>query len=216
MSEDNKTIAAALLQAQKSAEAVGKTSRNEFAKFNYASAESMIAECRGALHDAGLAVFCKTRKIEEAAGMPVLTSTYVLLLDTDVQAQTYAGSSVEMEHQIPIVEGKGKPMDKAMLGAATESLGYFLRDLLLIPRQEVDVSGRDDRKHTPRASRKPEPSKDEQPADRSADVEKALGWIRDCSGDPVALDECSGMIKGLGLTGADRQAVVDTFVAARG
>lgn len=207
MSEGNKTIAAALLVAQKAAEAVGKTSRNEFAKFNYASAESMIAECRGALHEAGLVVVGGDQDLWVSDGETVLISDFHVIHES--------GETLKCVRKLPVCVGKGKPLDKAMLGAATESLGYFLRDLLLIPRQEVDVSGRDDTKHKPSQKRKA-PAQSEKPAkSQPENVAKALGWIEEAGSDKTALDECAKMIAEMGLEGDDRSKVLAAFRKAR-
>jgi len=206
MSEENKTIAGALLEAQRSAEAVTKSSKNKHHGFNYASAESMIAGCRDHLHTACLAVYGGDQEVVEVGSAFVLRASYVVSHES--------GASVLYQRDLVFEAGKGRPLDKALLGAATESLGYFLRDLLLIPRQEVDVSGRDDSKHAPR---KPSPgrSKPKTGSALNIDVAKALGWIADCNGEKVALDECSGMIRDLNLTGDDRKTVVDAFKEAR-
>lgn len=215
----SKPIAEALLRAQKSAEAVGKTSRNDFAKFNYASAETMIAECREHLHNAGLVLFGNGQDVVERRGEPTLYACYTLMHES--------GDSIEIVRYLPIVEGKGKPLDKAALGAATETLGYLLRDLLLIPRQEVDVSGRDDTKHAPK-TRPRKVTPDAQGGNGPAHVgeavkaampdaaETATQWITEAWGDATALDEVGGKIKEMGLEGEDRERVLSHFLEAKG
>jgi len=201
MIETKTKIATALLQAQKTAEAVGKSSRNTFAKFNYASAESMIAECREALHGAGLSLIGHDQEaITLETGEPILRASYILLHES--------GESMRIRRDLPIVVGKGRPMDKALLGAATETLGYLIRDLLLVPRQETDVSGRDDTER--RSKPKPAPKVERRPDD----VTKALGWIADAEGDQTALDECAKMIREMGLEGAGRSEVLKAYKAA--
>jgi len=53
-------------------------------------------------------------------------------------------------------EEKGKPIDKALAGALSSSLNYFLRDLLLVVREEEgNMDRRNDKEYEPK--RKPEP-----------------------------------------------------------
>jgi hypothetical protein len=49
----------------------------------------------------------------------------------------------------PFAEEKGRPLDKALAGALTSSLGYWLRSLLLVPRDDEEMDKRDDRAHDP-------------------------------------------------------------------
>ena len=58
----------------------------------------------------------------------------------------------DSSNAFPIIEDKGRPLDKALAGALTTSLAYYLRDLLLIPKQdENQVDKRDDTRHIPQA-----------------------------------------------------------------
>lgn len=131
------SIAEKILKAQMSVQAVAKDAKNAFHKYDYVSSEAMIADCRNALHAAGLSVVCVGRKITDK----VLTSTFRVADDKD---------HLEMSIDFPIVPDKGRPEDKAAAGAMTTSLSYFLRDLLLVPRKdEADINRRDDTRYDP-------------------------------------------------------------------
>ena len=134
-------LAAALNKAQGAAGAVSKGSRNNFHKYKYASAEALIEEGRSALHGAGLALVPDSQSIELGTGdgLSVLKRTYTLIHS--------GGGSLTMSQEWPIIPEKGRPMDKAVASAVTASLGYFLRDLLLMPRvdpaDDLDSNTRD-------------------------------------------------------------------------
>ena len=141
------SIAEALLQAQQTLLSVGKESTNAFHKYKYASAETMFAACREALHESGLLVRRISWTID--VGSDVLTSVFEI-------AQPSTGQRETCTTQWFIVEDKGRPKDKALGGALTTSFSYFLRDLLLLPReeetarrQEDEMDRRDDTEHTP-------------------------------------------------------------------
>lgn len=125
------TLAGALLVAQASISSVGKDARNTFHKYSYTSAEGMISACRLALHGAGLA-FSRVGWELSANGESV---------DSEFLLQHPASGAV-MSFRVPwlVVVEKGRPIDKALAGALTTSMGYFLRDLLLLPREEEDGS----------------------------------------------------------------------------
>lgn len=127
------TLAGALLVAQNAIDSVGKDARNSFHKYAYTSAEGMIGACRGALHVAGLA-FQRTGWALSSDGMTV-TSRFVL-------HHPQSGQSAEYEAPWIVCVEKGRPVDKALAGALTTCMGYFLRDLLLLPREEGDVMDR--------------------------------------------------------------------------
>ena len=64
----------------------------------------------------------------------------------------------EIRMDWPIVEAKGKPMDKAVASARTSSLGYLIRDLLIAPR----VHPTDDMDHPRWSTGDKEPQKGRQ------------------------------------------------------
>lgn len=127
-----------LVEAQKTISCVANDAENKFQGFTYTSAEAIIHASRSALSAAGIALICKSSKIVGSN----------LVREIDI---AHENEMLSFSLEWPIVEQKGRPADKALAGALTSSLAYFLRDLLLIPRMENedDISGRDDREHEP-------------------------------------------------------------------
>lgn len=145
-------LAAALVKAQRNVKAALKTSENSFHKYKYASAEEVLIVGREALNDNGLAMlpmaedFTTIQPIDDKCGgaVALVKCKYVVVHES--------GAMYEFSTDVPVVPERGKssgwsrPADKATFGARTEALGYALRDLLLIPRQDAaDVSGRADK-----------------------------------------------------------------------
>jgi len=142
--KDTQTLASALLAAQKALPSVGKDAKNSFHHYAYVSAEAMIGACRDALHGAGLTVRRAGWKYDGSPEGGIVNSTFVL-------THGPTGESVSDEIAWICVPEKGRPIDKAMAGALTSSLGYYLRDLLLVPREdESEMDRRDDRTYEPR------------------------------------------------------------------
>lgn len=142
-----KTIAAALVGAQLNAKAVAKDATNEWHKYKYASAESLIEEARSALNAAGLATIMERWEI-----LPPLEGNefqrikiYFKTVHADSE-QTLPG---DVEYHI--VPEKGRPDDKATATALTYAEGYYLRGLLCLPRvdPETDVDQRNDKGFDP-------------------------------------------------------------------
>lgn len=151
------TLSEAISLAQSFIGSVGKDSRNDFHKYDYVSAESMVSAARAALQRASVAV----RRVG-AIIMPTESS--------DVRINRKTGEEVRMpvfnlrsifrvgfgnEHEDTtfdwaVIPDAGRPLDKAAAGAMTTSLSYFLRDLLLVPRQDDDSTQdqRDDSNHS--------------------------------------------------------------------
>ena len=142
--KDTQTLASALLAAQKALPSVGKDAKNSFHHYAYVSAEAMIGACRDALHGAGLTVRRAGWKFDGTPDGGIVNSTFVM-------THGPTGESVSDEIAWICVPEKGRPIDKAMAGALTSSLGYYLRDLLLVPREdESEMDRRDDRTYEPR------------------------------------------------------------------
>lgn len=150
--ERDAALNAALVRAQMAARAVGKGARNEHHRYRYASAESIIDEARGALASCGLAMHQShvvlvpgevSSSSEDAPMPPLAQVTYVLAHE--------AGGSRTWHRQWPVIEGKGRPLDKAHGGALTTALAYALRDLLMLPRDDdaAAMDRRDDTAHEP-------------------------------------------------------------------
>lgn len=135
-------LAAAMVKAQASAQAVAKTSENKFHRYRYASAEALIEEGREALSGAGLALITLRWEVLPAAteGASSRVHVHYLLLHT-------SGESISLDATTSVLPEKGRPQDKAEATALTYNLGYFIRGLLLLPREEesIAVDQRDDR-----------------------------------------------------------------------
>lgn len=133
-------IAAALCQAQGEIGGVQKGSRNDHQRFDYTSIEQMVVATRGPLRRAALAVIPTAHRIEG----DTLVTEWLLTHES--------GESLPLRYDMPIVEGKGRPMDKAASASASQALNYLLRDLLLLPRGDrEDIDGRDDSAYDPQA-----------------------------------------------------------------
>ena len=178
-------LAAALVKAQSEVKSALKTSENKFHGYKYASAEEVLIGGRDALNGNGLAMIPDREDFEprdidaEKVGgaVAVVRCTYLVIHTS--------GASHRFSTDVPIVPERGRstgwsrPADKATFGARTEAIGYALRDLLLIPREDApDVSGRGDGAPRERAPAKPAAPQQAAPAnfdERIAAVNGASG-----------------------------------------
>jgi hypothetical protein len=117
------TLSTALAAAQASADRIDKDSRNDFARYDYTSAEALMAMWTKIGEAHGLSLYPAALNIEGG----VLRTCWIL-----EHAESEGTREIRMDW--PIVEAKGKPMDKAVASARTSSLGYLIRDLLIAPR----------------------------------------------------------------------------------
>ena len=150
---DTPTMAEALAKAQAMADRIDKDSRNDFARYDYTSAESMMDMWTQIAGPLGLSLYPASLAIDG----DILRACWVI-------EHAASGDARDIRADWPIVTGKGKPLDKALASARTSSLGYLIRDLLVAPR----VHPTDDMDH-PRWS-KPEQDK---PAPKKAAPKKA-------------------------------------------
>jgi hypothetical protein len=136
-------LAKALGKAQQLCHAVEHDARNEYHKYNYTSSEAIIGEAKRALAESGLALLPVEQTLDghekEGESRFELVRKFVLMHES--------GQSMPIVVHWPVCPEKGRPLDKATAAAATLSLSYLLRDLLLMPRvDEADeVPARDDR-----------------------------------------------------------------------
>lgn len=145
MTEKNEQagLFSALARAQAAAKNVEKDAKNSFHKYNYVSAEAMIAEAKACLSTEGLAVVPTSANLREPrpgeaptggdgdlgkGARTVLVASW-LVCHSD-------GGSLPIECEWPVIPEKGRPLDKALAAARTASLNYLLRDLLQLPRVE--------------------------------------------------------------------------------
>ena len=150
---DTPTMAQALAKAQEMADRIVKDSTNDFSRYDYTSAESMMDMWTQIAGPLGLSLYPASLAIDG----DILRGCWVV-------EHAASGDARDIRADWPIVTGKGKPLDKALASARTSSLGYLIRDLLVAPR----VHPTDDMDH-PRWS-KPEQDK---PAPKKAAPKKA-------------------------------------------
>jgi hypothetical protein len=128
-----------LIESQLAAKQLGKANRNDFHRYNYASAEQKIMTGR-LLAANGIGFVPVSCTVFELAGKPWLRRRVKLIMKD--------GGWEEVEVEWPIVIEKGRPLDKATAAAHTASLGYLLRDILLLPvvekGEELDDPLRDE------------------------------------------------------------------------
>lgn len=141
---ERSSMATALLLAQSEMKGVAKDARVEYGKgYDYVSAEQMIGAARSALHAAQLSLVRTGWQFMDGsdARPPLVLCDYTLTHISGEQMQ-FAGLPW------PIIEQNGRPLDKALAGALTTSLAYFLRDLLMVPKVDgEEVDRRDDSTH---------------------------------------------------------------------
>ena len=150
---ETKSLAEGLVAAQNAVSAVAKDATNTFHKYKYASAESLIEEGRQALTSGGLSLMAFSWAFEPSAD----TSGKVIgRVKVKYHLTHLCGESRDWECSTPVIPENGRPPDKAEFAAITENLGYTLRGLLLIPRQDAaDISSRDDREYKPKKEENP-------------------------------------------------------------
>lgn len=158
------TLIEALAKAQRKVRPVLKAEKNEHHRFKYASADAVMEAAREALHAAGLTLEAYEQEVLQAGPLVLLVMSFRLLHPASGEAREYP------RWQLPACESKGRPIDKAVLGAMTELRGYFLQHLLLVSRADsLDVSGRADREDRPvlrarGADRRPDVQRRPQPS----------------------------------------------------
>jgi len=143
----SKNLFGALLLAQGRVSGLGKDGRNEHQRYDYTSSEVIIHHAGRALNLEGLILFrdgytvgewvemtLATKRGPQAALVAEVTSTWTL-------AHAASGETRQFEARFPASVGAGRPADKAVCSALTASIGYFLRDLLMIARghDEFDI-----------------------------------------------------------------------------
>lgn len=179
-----KELTGALIAAQKAITSVGKDAKNSFANYDYVSAETMITQCRRALHGAGL-VFSRTHWDMKSTDFGVTVVSKYILSHPD------SGETMDLVNEM-IVPPNQKQLDKAVLAALTTGLNYSLRDLLLIPRAdepEVDNLPEPEprkkpvAKEQPKAAPKPTASGDLPSGDKV--LQAALNLVYGMKPDPV-------------------------------
>ncbi len=136
--ETQSRLFAALAKAQADLRGVEKGSRNDYHRYDYASAEDMMAAATDSLGKFGLAFVCVGSIFDNAAN--VVTAAYILTHED--------GGMMKLgSHQITVHPDKGRPMDKAISTALTYLQAYTLRGVFNIPRvpEGTERDSQDDR-----------------------------------------------------------------------
>lgn len=174
-------LAAALGKAQAACKPVSHDAHNTHQNYAYTSSEAIIAEGKQALASAGLSLLPVRQSLngwERHGEDRFELERHFLLLHS-------SGETLPLCVHWPVCPGKGRPLDKATAAAATLSLSYLLRDLLLMPRVDPadEVNARDDTpKQAPRAA--PKATDDEVISEQEArEIDVLLGrtkteWAR--------------------------------------
>jgi len=149
----------ALMCAQRDARPVEKDKRNEYGRYDYASAEGMILAARDVLGRHGLAIMLRSWELD-ASSPPNVRTHWVLMHE--------GGQSIELKGETPAIEAKQRPLDKAVTTALTYAQSYMLRGLLNLPRVEKgsEVDERDDSHHVPEAGHRQRRESDDERAER--------------------------------------------------
>ena len=129
---------AALAKAQADLRGVEKGSRNDYHRYDYASAEDMMAAATDSLGKFGLAFVCVGSEFDKSSQS--VKAHYILTHEDGGMMQL--GS-----HQITVHPDKGRPMDKAISTALTYLQAYTLRGVFNIPRvpEGTERDSQDDR-----------------------------------------------------------------------
>ena len=135
-------LAAALAAACAHATGAPKDSRHQQG-YAYASAESVLGEARAALSAHGVSVVPVSSEIEwtgtiEATSRDGRSQSHDVGTLRRSIAVIHGIERIDAALDWPVVCGPGRPRDKAVAGALTSSLSYFVRDLLLLPRLTED------------------------------------------------------------------------------
>ena len=180
------TIAGALAAAILDAAAVEKTSRNDFHRYAYASAEAILAEARGALAKHGLVATWSARTLDmqraasiELAGRRGAQTLHIYAILVGVVRVSHAHSdgALDIPVEWPVCLEPGKNADKAVAAAQTSALSYVLRDVLLLPRvaEGEDIQARHDEVEPREAARGGKPRAEPTSLERL----EAQGWDPD-------------------------------------
>lgn len=160
-------LSEALVKAQMESRGVTKDKANDFHRYRYASTEALILEAQGCLHTHGLALHPVGSEIvavagsvgviippdkNQAASADLLT---LLILRRRWRLTHSSGEAMEWGQDWPIIPERGRPFDKATAAADTASLGYTLRDLLLLARVEKGTDLDDDERDAKPQDRQP-------------------------------------------------------------
>tara|TARA_R110002167_G_scaffold15990_2_gene63245 strand:- start:366 stop:1043 length:678 start_codon:yes stop_codon:yes gene_type:complete len=141
-----KTIDQRLFDAWGDILGIVKDGRNDFAKYGYPKADSVIKDARRVLMKNGLMLTETWKYVQGHSTQPVLEVTFRLCAPDTGEARVEVVSG-------PVCERKGTPPDKAASAVNTTTYTYYLRGLLMLPRVDnvSELDEIDDSAHTPSA-----------------------------------------------------------------
>lgn len=133
-STTNTNLWQALLRAQQSAKSVTKDGTNKHLGAKYASAEAIVEVAKQALNDQGLVPVPISRRSQgSAVGTTELEVKFKL-----VHAPT--GEFEVFETTMAVVAKTGMPADKAEAATDTYNLGYWLKNLVMMVRDDPETA----------------------------------------------------------------------------
>lgn len=165
-------LAVALAEAQAKCEPAPHDRENKHHKYWYSSSEAVITAAKVALAGSGIALVPCEQSVNgwdrEGANRFELERKFLLLHSS--------GESLPILVRWPICPGDGRPLDKATAIAATLSLAYFLRDLLMMARVDPsdELAGQPDPQPAPARQAVQPPAQPAKPKKTAADLIKAL------------------------------------------
>lgn len=228
------TLAAALVEAQKDVRSVSKDARfggapgDRGPKYAYASSEAVYGEARRALAGAGLAASLSSSSVFILSYVDCYT-TEQGEVRTDQVHQVMLRCQFELVHdessekrettcELPVIAGKGRPLDKAIMGVRTTALAYYLRDLLLMQRGDYEeIDSRDEPPARGNAQPKRDAPREEAPQDDRPAHEIASAEIAACK-TVAQLIEVAGKLEKTPddvIGGAYRDALKSEWAARR-
>ena len=150
MTTKHETIGAALAAAARAVKPPEKSGRNAFHNYAYTTAEEMLDAVRGPLAENGLVAHLVGQRIGDVVHLGGKhkdgTDKIAWRITFDLALSWDGGDGLLAPVEYVAFPEAGRPLDKAINAAATNSLGYWLRSLLMVPRGMGDsIDGREDR-----------------------------------------------------------------------
>jgi len=139
-----RTIAQRLFTAWDDLEFLVKDASNDFAKYKYPKADSVIYAARKALKAQGLMLEAPWVYIEDPECTPVVEVSFKLTCPETGEVKTD-----DRPISYPVCERNGMPTDKATSASLTTVYAYYVRQLFMLPRVDSskELDEIDDRGH---------------------------------------------------------------------
>jgi len=138
----------ALLAAQKAVGVLVKDARNDFGKFDYTSAESVLIQGKAILNENGLFLRIAGETAHLVGTQEYVKTEYVL-------THADSGEQITCARDWPVCPGGQMNPLRAAAATNTSGLSYLLRDLLQIPRVDKDDLNHAVHDSTPRGKQAP-------------------------------------------------------------